>query len=138
MKETFYQNSIEEKLDYIPEYQPSNGRLLKKTFYRFNGKTIDFIREYDLLTGAVIKVIKYLRDEDGKTIDFIREYDTSNGKNIKVIRFLPNGKAITFIKEYDPSNGKKIKATYYKHDGEISLTKKYDAYTGALIQEKSI
>ncbi|MGZ3139690.1 DUF2963 domain-containing protein [Candidatus Phytoplasma solani] len=43
----------------IIEYDEYTGKTVKNTFYRSNGKTIDYISEFDQDTGKQIKKIYY-------------------------------------------------------------------------------
>jgi len=75
IKQTFY--VCDEIIDYIKEFNPDKatnkiGKLFKDTTYQEDGKTIDYIDEYD--NGTIIKTTYYKSDG---TIDFIdyEDYD---------------------------------------------------------------
>ncbi|ABC65732.1 conserved hypothetical protein [Aster yellows witches'-broom phytoplasma AYWB] len=93
-------------IDWIDEYD-KNGKIVKKTLYNFNG-TINSITEFSL-NSIRIKSTHY--QKDGKKIKFICEYD-SNGKKTKSTYLIPDGKTISAIIEFD-KQGQRVKATYY-------------------------
>lgn len=45
-KINYYLNGKE--IDYIQEYDPSNGQEIQTTYYKHDGKTIKFITKYEL------------------------------------------------------------------------------------------
>lgn len=70
------------------EIYDSKGKLLKDTYYKSDGKTIDHIAEHDKNTNIMIKSTYY--KSDGKTIDYINEY-TPTGIIIKRTYYNPDG-----------------------------------------------
>ncbi|MFB5029890.1 MAG: ATP-dependent zinc metalloprotease FtsH [Candidatus Phytoplasma pruni] len=104
-------------INYIEEnkYDPDK-KLIKTTQYQPDGKTINYIEDYNS-DEKLIKKTFY--NSDGKNIDYIfrNEYN-SDKKIIKTTYFQSDDKTINYIEEYD-SNEKPIKTTFYNSDVQI-------------------
>ncbi|MDW3617710.1 MAG: DUF2963 domain-containing protein [Candidatus Phytoplasma pruni] len=96
-----------------PDSEPNeaNKENELKYAYQEDGKTINWIEEYDKDTEKLIK--KTYFDEDGKTINCIEEYDKDTEKLIKKTYFDEDGKTINCIEEYDKDTEKLIKKTFF-------------------------
>ncbi|MBS2126114.1 DUF2963 domain-containing protein ['Fragaria x ananassa' phyllody phytoplasma] len=99
------------------EFLNSQGDKFKEIIYQDDGKTIEYINEYDKDTENLIKSTRYQDDE--KTIEYINEYDKDTENLIKLTYYQDDGKTIKYIEEYDKHTGKIIKATEYSVDGKI-------------------
>ncbi|GLH60505.1 DUF2963 domain-containing protein [Paulownia witches'-broom phytoplasma] len=112
-----------DKYNNVEEYG-SHGKLIKKTsFYRNDGKTLDYINEYDSQTGNIIKSENY--SADGKTLDYIWIFSPQTGEKIKSENYSADGKTIDFITEYDSITGDETKTTYYNPDGTVKEESTY-------------
>jgi ribosomal protein S16 len=114
-----------ESYNIMIQNEKESNKLIsnQKIYYQKDGKTIEYIHEFDPSTGKIIKEIYY--QEDGQTIEYINEFDPSTEELIKKIQYYKDGQTISFIEEYDPSTGQPIKEIYYNVDGIIQEVRAY-------------
>ncbi|WP_373402992.1 DUF2963 domain-containing protein [Candidatus Phytoplasma solani] len=122
---------------FINEYDEETQMLIKETNYYFMKEKIHYISKYEynkkLCINVKIKDIFFLLD--GKTINYIKEYDKEEQRLIRYIKYYTNGQ-IECIQEYltpettcFPNTEPQIliKETFYRDDGKIiHLIKEYD------------
>jgi hypothetical protein len=120
-KPIIYYKDDGKTIHHIEEFNPSNGKKIKTTYYNDDGITI--------------KLIYY--NDNGMTFHHIEEFNPSNGITIKLTYYKDDGITIDTIHEFNPSNGKKIKTTYYKDDGiTIDTIHEFDPQNQNKIMEK--
>ncbi len=80
-------------INKIYEYNKNRNLIKEKIYYQEDGKTINYINEYDN-EEKLIKTIIY--QEDGKNIDRIYEYN-KYGDLFKIIYYKEDSKTIDYI-----------------------------------------
>ncbi|WP_339332506.1 flagellar protein FlaG, partial [Paulownia witches'-broom phytoplasma] len=89
--------------------------------YHPGSKTINYVKVYDAKTKKIIQRTFY--NSDGKTIKTIEEY-TPEGKLTKITNYIKDGKTIFSINEYN-SEENIIKQTFYNPDGTVKEESTY-------------
>ncbi|WP_373403320.1 DUF2963 domain-containing protein [Candidatus Phytoplasma solani] len=75
------------KMQKAKEYQTIN--------YQSDGKTINFIEEFNPNTGKIVKATIF--QQDGTTVDFISDFDPSTGELVKKTFYQSDGTIIDII-----------------------------------------
>ena len=129
----FWPSGDGKTLDWINDYEPKTGKKIKQSSFREDGKTLDFIYDYDPKTDKQIKGSFFRKD--GKTLSWVNDYDPNTGNKIKQTCFREDGKTLAWVADYDPDTGNKIKQTCFRKDGKtLSWVADYDPNTGNKIK----
>jgi hypothetical protein len=134
IKSTSYQKDGK-TLDMIDEFDLQTGNRVKNTWFYDDGNSVRSIHEYNPSKSEFsTRDIKF--KEDGKTVEWIDEYDQITGAQTRIIWFDDDGKTISRIDELSPSNEHiTVKSTCFKEDGKtVDRVINFDPQTGEEIK----
>ena len=108
-------------LGFVSTYE--NGNEKRSTYYKADGKTIDYIYDYEY--DSVGNKTKATKTQGDGTLGYVSTYENGNIK--RTINYQADGKTVDDIYDYEyDSAGNMTKATRTRGDGTLGFVRTYE------------